>query len=676
MSRTWLRSIINIRPFSPPAPYPRRNIVLLLLVTVLLTGQLHPAMLPWWARLGLLILFLWRIGIERFAWPMPARVLRWSLTGCSVVLVVVAFHGLHGRDAGTVLLVLLMGLKCLEMRNRRDVMIVVFLVWWTTLTGFLFSQSTITAASGMFCSGLALTVMIRMNQPQQIVPGRFVRDIRGLVLLAIPIMLGMYLLFPRIQGGLWGFPDLAQSGLMGLTDEVRPGSIRRLLNNDAVAFRVRFDSPVPEPQARYWRALVLDWTDGRSWRRLKERAGHHRKLQMTRRTNSVRYTTTFEVNENRWLPVLDWPSMTPDGTREGYGSVLESETVLSRPLRLEFVSHLDVTTTGLSKNEAIRNLQLARKPTTRVAALVSRWHETALDDSDVVASAMAYFRDQPFYYTLSPPLLGSRPVDEFLFETRSGYCEHYAASFTSLMRVAGIPARIVAGYQGGEINGVGGYLVVRQSDAHAWSEVWLEREGWVRVDPTAVIAPERIRYGVDLLRSIESLGWSIGDVPAITMRRLLQRGYWDNSVYWLQQRWDALNFHWNEWVMGYGPQRQFAVLAALGLGRLGHIGMIVFLVCVVGLLMLLVHGVLLHSPTPRDAEQRAYAVFLKRMARLGFKKAAWEGPVDFCERAASALPSCASVIRQVTQLYVAARYGSSPPLAAVPTIRRLTKTIH
>ncbi|MDP6399012.1 MAG: DUF3488 and transglutaminase-like domain-containing protein [Arenicellales bacterium] len=666
--------LLLFRPFFPQSVYPGRDSILLLLIATLVTVQLHPAMPPWWVRAAALGLFLWRLGIERLGWPVPGRLILWMLAGLAVAAMLAGFHTFVGRDAGSVFLMLLLGLKTLEMRSRRDVMTVVFLIWWVTLTGFLFSQSPATAAAGLISGGLALTVLLRINQPRSVLGRRFSRDGGSMILLAVPIMLGMYLLFPRIQGGLWGLPDDALSARTGLTDEVRPGSIQHLLLNDAVAFRVRFSGAVPAPEKRYWRALVLESSDGQSW----QRGALHKQpasLDLNRRPMPVHYTTTFEASPNKWLPVLDLPATRPPGTIARYGHVLESEKTLSGPLQLTLLSYPDAQTGALNPEERRINQQLAYPPTARVAALVARWQSEAGDPSSLVRSALRHFREESFFYSLSPPMLGPRPVDELLFETREGYCEHYATAFTTLMRVAGIPARLVVGYMGGEINEAGGYLVVRQSDAHAWSEVWIAGSGWTRVDPTAAIAPERIRYGTEMLRWIDAEGWIIGNVSVAALRGLLERDRWDRGVRWLRHRWDAVNYGWNEWVVAYGPARQYQLLRALGLDRPSLSRLILLLAGVSIVLLLLVQGLLSIRRSARDPVSSAYLRFLHRLARHGVSKGASEGPVDFAQRAVRQLPALTEPITEISRVYVAARYGTALPPGAASRIRRLTRAL-
>ena len=269
--RDTIRSLVQsyrvLRPFEPIVPYPSQGAVLILLLATALVVQLHPLVPPWWVRLIAISLCLWRVGIERVGWPMPSRFLRWALTGAVLVGVLIQFHGLTSRDAGTVFLMLFIGLKGLEMRHYRDVMVVVFLVWWVTLTGFLFSQTPMTAACGLLSSGLALIALIRMNESSAAPRRRVIHDTVGMLSLALPIMLGLYLLFPRVQGGLWGAPLDPLIGRLGLTEEVSPGSIQQLLESDEVVFRAQFDELAPPVEERYWRALVLESTDGRTWRR-------------------------------------------------------------------------------------------------------------------------------------------------------------------------------------------------------------------------------------------------------------------------------------------------------------------------------------------------------------------------------------------------------------------------
>ncbi|MEO8009767.1 MAG: transglutaminase domain-containing protein, partial [Betaproteobacteria bacterium] len=318
-------------------------------------------------------------------------------------------------------------------------------------------------------------------------------------------------------------------------------------------------------------------------------------------------------------------------------------------------------------DESSATLRMARRlpseASPRARALVSQWRAEGGSDRDIVSRALAMFREQPFIYTLEPPKLDADPVDQFLFETRRGFCEHYASAFTFLMRAAGIPARVVTGYLGGEVNPVDGYFVVRQSDAHAWSEVWLPGEGWVRVDPTAAVSPLRIERGL------------AAAVPE-TDRPLLAR----EGFNWLKQArfaWDAVANTWNQWVLGYNPDRQMRFLAQFGLAEVTWQNMVIILTAVSGIIILALSLALLLrvSAQRRDPVQRAYLSYCNAMAKRGAARKPAEGPRDFAARVSMQFPEIRDAAHRISALYVSLRYGRQAERANLQALRDAVRAL-
>ncbi|MGH8481006.1 MAG: DUF4129 domain-containing transglutaminase family protein, partial [Nevskiaceae bacterium] len=294
-----------------------------------------------------------------------------------------------------------------------------------------------------------------------------------------------------------------------------------------------------------------------------------------------------------------------------------------------------------------RRLPDGRNP--RARALARQWRDQGLDDAQVIERALSLFRTQEFFYTLEPPRLGANPVDEFLFETRRGFCEHYSSAFTVLMRAAGIPARVVVGYQGGELNEVGGYYVVRQSDAHAWSEVWLSGSGWVRVDPTAAVAPSRVESGL-------SAALAPAELPSF-----LRRGSGLTTFEYLRLRadvaWDYVNVAWDRWVLGFTPEVQFELLSRFGLGDwqrmiLALTFSVTGLMALIGLLALRQARVVV----TRDEALRLWRQATRALAALGLPQGPAEGPRDYAARVARLRPDLSEAMERLARAYLAARY--------------------
>jgi transglutaminase-like putative cysteine protease len=473
------------------------------------------------------------------------------------------------------------------------------------------------------------------------------------MLQALPLMLAMHLLFPRLQGALWGLPQDAYAGLTGLSDEMRPGSIRELSLSEDIAFRAHFHGTPPPPARRYWRALVLWSTDGIGWTRGPEPRAS---LVYEAQDAPLSYTLTLEPSSKPWLPALDLPVRAPPGARLRSGFVLEAAAPVRTRLSLELSAHMRYRMRSLADSERRAGLQRPDPISARVQELASGWRRSAHSDADVVAAALAHFRAEKFFYTLEPPLLGDDPVDEFLFETRRGFCEHYAAAFVTLMRSAGIPARVVTGYQGGEYNPAGNYLIVRQSDAHAWAEAWLPDQGWVRVDPTAAIAPERIVFGADGLRRLLARGVALGGLPTEALRGLLALDAFQSARQQLRLSWDAANAAWQRWVLGYDQLRQRELLAQLGFEDVNPLRLLGLLALLIALVMGL-YVILTRRQAPRpDPVQRAYFAYCRKLAKIGLVRVPQEGALSFAERGIRQFPHLATTIHAITHLYLRLRY--------------------
>lgn len=605
---------------------------------------------PWWLTAALVLLFGWRFLMLRRGWPAPGGLLRVVLMVLLVALVWRQYGTIFGRDAGSGLLALMLALKFLELRRLRDYMIAVFLIYFLILVGFLYSQ-----APWLVLYLLAVFVATTATLVRLAVPGlrgrRATRLALVLLVQALPLMLAMHLLFPRLPGALWGLPQDADAGVTGLSEEMQPGSINELSWSEEIAFRAEFPGARPQPAELYWRALVLTRTDGRRWTRATERIvplGHEAEGA------ALPYTLTLEPSNKPWLPALELPARIPAGARLRSSYVLEAPQPVRTRMRIEMSTHTRHRFPDPSPGERAMALALPAV-SARVAAL-ARELRAGRSDAETARAALGHFREQDFYYTLTPPLLGDDPVDEFLFESRRGFCEHYAAAFVTLMRVAGIPARVVTGYQGGEYNPAGRYYIVRQSDAHAWAEVWLAGQGWTRADPTAAIAPERIEFGAEALRRLLARGARPGRLPAEGVQQALALSWLEGVRRQARLAFDTVQNGWQRWVLGYDLRRQRELLAAIGLGGLNAARLLGVLALIVALLF----GAYLIVTRPRaprlDPVSSAYRKFCRRLARIGLVRAPHEGALDYAARAAGARPDLASEVAAITSEYLRLRY--------------------
>lgn len=603
--------------------------------------------LPAWITLVFMAAAAWRLAIHRQGWRLPPAWLRLALAGACLLGVLFDYRTLNGLEAGGALLVVMGAMKLLETRSRRDIQVLAFIGYFIVMMQLLYDQpvwSLPWLALSVAAITLALLQGMRLGAP---LPWRVAGGVVARMLaFALPVALVLFLLFPRVPGPFWALPSRGAEAMTGLSDEMSPGMISRLIQSDAVAFRANFAGPLPPPSQRYWRGPVLERFDGWTWSDLERLPRLSQPIELA--GPSYRYRITIEPHGRAWLLALDFPGAWSDD--EAF-LTHEFQLVSRRPL--ENVTALEIESwpgalieTELAPFVRFRSLRLPEGRNPRAVALGASFRAAADSDAAVVEALLAHFRNEPFVYTLEPPALGStHPVDEFLFRTRRGFCEHYASAFTVMARAAGLPARIVTGYLGGELNPLSGRLVVRQSDAHAWAEVWLAGQGWTRVDPTGAIAPERIELGLsEALPDGERM-------PGLALRHLY-------GLRGLSQGWDALNSLWTDWVLGYGPERQLALLARLGLPNADWRALVVGLVVLVALVM---GGLTLWlawrlRPPPEPEAARLYREFCRRMARAGLPRRPQEGPRDFAARVAAERPATAAAVARITGLYLALRY--------------------
>jgi len=653
----------------------RGALVWVLLCTVWAVLPLLPH-LPIWIALLLACLLAWRYVSEHHGWPLPNRVLRLAMVLLAVVAVYKHYGALLGRDASLGLLVVLLGFKFLELRGLRDYMLAVFLLYILILGGFLHSQAIWLAAHMLMAVILTTATLFRLTQPGGAQAHDRLRLAGQLMLLALPLMLVIYFLFPRIQGGLWGLPQDARAGSTGMSDTMRPGSVLDLTESTEVAFRVEFKPAAPKPDQLYWRVLVLSHTDGQTWTRTRPVGGPRLPAALSYQAlgPAVAYDIVLEPSRYRWLPALDLPASVPNMARATPGYLLEYNQPIRERVRYSLTSYPSYNTGAISAAERAQALQLPENTGMRVRELAARWRRLQTELT-IVRAALTYFRQENFVYTLRPPALGENPVEEFLFTTRRGFCEHFAAAFVTLMRAAGVPSRVVIGYLGAEYNPAGKYFIVRQADAHAWAEVWLPGQGWIRVDPTAAVAPERVEYGLEAVRRLERQGAVPGRLANEAVLAAIRLGWFDGGLRQMQLLWDAFNNGWSRWISDYGQERQQQFLTWLGFKTPSWVEMVTSLALVGTLVILALAAIALYPRTHPDPAQALYVKFCRKLARAGLTRAPHEGALDFARRCAARRPDLAAEIEGVTEHYLALRYGSAPAAGRLRALKRRVATL-
>jgi len=604
---------------------------------------------PVWAAAAALLLIAWRLSSERTAVPLPGTVARALLALVVVAVVLLRFHTLNGLAAGTALLMLMAALKLLETRARRDQFVMVGAGLFLLLAACLDRQSLVRvplyALQAWLCCG-ALAVVASAG-----FGGRAALRLAGrALLLALPLAVLLFLCFPRLPGAFWAIPRGAEA-LTGLSDTMSPGSIVKLIANYDPAFRVQFTGRAPPAEERYWRGPVLHDFDGYTWRRTPGVFPRRQRLQYL--GAAYRYRVALEPSWQRWWFALDTPAQSPD-----VNVLLTSDNQLlgSEPLT-EAVSFDAVSYTRTRALEPLgtfaRQQDAAPLPpgmNPRSVALAQTLRQRAGSDADFVQATLEYLRSGGFVYTLTPEALGADAVDDFLFDTRAGFCGHYASAFVTLMRAANLPARVVTGYLGGEWNPIGAYFVVRQSDAHAWAEVWLEGRGWTRIDPTAVVAPERLRRGVfDLLPD-----------ALTTPERLLRSSAWLTR---LLQRWDAANAWWSDHVVKFDYSAQLDLLGRFGIRSpdVRYLGW-AFMLALLGWLALIAwHIGRSARPASPDTLARAYARLCRKLERIGPPRAPHQGPLSFADTVTARRPDLRGSVHALLARYAQLRYGPAAP---------------
>ncbi|WP_394778537.1 DUF3488 and DUF4129 domain-containing transglutaminase family protein [Undibacterium sp.] len=661
---------------------------LLLMGACLLVMLPHALHLAWWTSAAALGLLAWRGWLTLTGRRLPPS---WVLVPVSLLMmasVYASFRTFFGRDAGVAMLVLLLSCKLLEMHAKRDLFVVLFLSFFLQMTSFFYSQSMGTAVLNVATIILLLTSQASFHYTGLVPPLWQRLKLGALIMgLAVPLTIVAFLLVPRIQGPLWGLPSDANAGRSGLSDSMEPGNIIDLALSEEIAFRVKFTGTAPPRSLMYWRGIILDNFDGKVWTHGPQIPGlpllpasqRQQPPQQRQQIQSqspqanvpdgfsgppIKQEIILEPNGQRWLFAMDMPDGAPvlEGlaSSRNAGMELRASRPISKRLRYEVTSYPryvlqpDIST---AMRKAMLDLPPGYNP--RTVAYAQGLRARLGDDMEIVNAVLQWYRVEKFSYTLEPPLLGVNGVDDFLFTTRAGFCEHYASSFVVLMRAAGIPARVVTGYQGGALNVVDGFMEVRQSEAHAWAEVWQPGRGWLRVDPTAAVAPSRVSLYAPLRKQGISGLFSVGGNSTLSSLRM---------------RWDALNNSWNQWVLNYNDNTQRDFLRSLGFSDVDWPQLILLLflagsaaIGIVALPLMLNRARL----TPLD---RVYFSLCQKMAKKGYARPPHEGPLAYAARLQAGLPAeLFAPAQKFLALYTAAKYGknSLPEAAIVSRLKTL-----
>jgi transglutaminase-like putative cysteine protease len=621
---------------------------------------------PAWCLAIALAAALWRLLVAsgRMAPPKARPGMRFlfgAITAVFVVAVAASFRTLNGLAAGTALLTVMGALKLLEARSRRDDGILIGVALFLLLASALASQTLARVPFYLLTVwGACAAIATIADRSGALAPRAALRLSARALAMALPLAAACFLFFPRFGGNFWAL-QRGSPATIGLADEMSPGSISRLAIEFEPAFRVRFEKKPPAQPALYWRGPVLNDFDGFTWRRARSK--NYSAARLTMLGPEIRYRVTLEPSNQRWVFALDTVAQSPRldvfMAHDRQLSVLDP---LTGTLSYDAVSHLatrnesSLSTLGRRQETT---LPLERNPRARQLALDIRARTAS--DADFARAVLDWFRDNGLAYTLEPGVTSLDSVDTTLFDSKRGFCGHFASSYAMMMRAAGVPARVVTGYLGGEWNPVGGYMIVRHSDAHAWTEVWLDGSGWTRIDPTAVVAPERLQLGIfDLLSdSLPATSTFLHDSA------LLSR---------IQNLWDGANHWWQERIVEFNTRAQLDMLRKFGIDSPGwqHLGWAFaagLVLWIAWVSLTLRRGVARLKP---DRIGRAWLRATRKLARAAPPRSPAEGPMEYATRVGRQRPDLAAAVTALATLYARLRFG---PVASQRDIAVLEREV-
>jgi transglutaminase-like putative cysteine protease len=612
-------------------------------------------------------LWAYHFALHHWGLPRPGRMTQTLLGILLFAAAIISNEGLT-VEAFVSLLTMMIALKLFEQRHQRDEMTVIILCYFLIVSGMFFDDSILSTAYIFGCILFTTAVLIHIQFPALSLKPSLSLSWR-LVSRALPLMALLFLIFPRIQGGLWGRPALLESNT-GFADQISFGAIAKLAAKSDAAFRVTFRGDFyPLKSQLYWRGIVLWDCQGDTWKL------GMRMLMPTRETvtseERIDYAVTLEPHNERWLFALDLPSsVESQGVwLRGDYAIFRQRPVSSR-LSYRAQSVASAHPTFHPRFERRQALQLPTAGGPRARRLAEELARQSATDAEIVAKALDFYKQNHFTYSMEPPTAppGADAIDWFLFESRQGFCEHFAASFAFLMRAAGLPTRLVNGYFGGEENPLGGYWLIRQSDAHVWVEV-SDGERWQRVDPTLIVAPER---------GLADLGATGGDASEASLMSRFQQsafGQWAGTLF---NAWDVANSRWNQWVMEYSIADQFRLFSSLGfdLEKLKGVFQVLLIgAAVVGAAIFFVLTFFFMRKTPRKGDQvaRSWLLFREKLARAGIESAVFHGPADLLAAVDEKRPDLRTQAEIITGLYIAIRYREQDRPETIAALSRAVR---
>ncbi len=647
---------------------PRRPLLWLAAALVFTLPPMFGSLVIWVPCVFLLALAT-KFWMEPRGYRLRFTTLKLLLAAVALGAIFASYGSFKGIEPSISLLVVLVALKVLEAHTAREFQIMVLMGWVLCLCGFFLSQEFEVALSLLMAFALLIVALIQFQRGAS--PGAFWPPLRTtcrIFIQAVPLIVLFFILFPRFNTGLrFDFRAVGSLGT-GFSDHLSPGSVAALATSSDIAFRAEFpDNASTPPGSMYWRGAVMWHCDGMEWHAPYVPVSISHSTPQSPKGNKIRQRITLAPHGARWMFALDRPFEVPPGAILVRGSYLWSVQTIRKARRYEVVSAVGVAAKQLTPGERREALEVPAWISSSVRELAQSWSSQDSSPRAIVSSALQFFGTQGFTYSLSPGEYGRNGLEQFLFHRRVGFCEHYAASFATLMRLAGIPARVVVGYLGGEYNELGHFVLVRQADAHAWCEVWIPESGWIRVDPTTAVAPGRA--SLDLTSFLER-GVDSGQIQARRtglVLRLARSPLLTN----VRLAWETLSYEWDTRVLAYDADVQDVMLNSVGLANRGPFVLIVeILLAAIALLIIYFGWMRLRTRSREDRVKVLYDRFCRKAGRLGVQRNPWEGPSDFSKRAALSLPDESDRILEIFNTYIALRYAPEPAGMALDRFAR------
>jgi protein-glutamine gamma-glutamyltransferase len=637
---------------------PRRPLLWLAAALLFTLPPMFGSLVRWVPCVFLLALAM-KFWMEPRGYRLRFATLKAVLAAAALFAIFASYGSLKGIEPGVSLLVVLMSLKVLEAHTAREFQVMVLMGWVICLCGFFLSQDFTIALCLLAAFALLVVALIQFNRGSA--PGAFWPPLGTtfrLLVQAAPVVVLFFILFPRINTGLRFEFRAIRSANSGFSDRLSPGSIAALANSSNTAFRAEFPSSKTRPPgAMYWRGVVMWHCDGLEWRAPSQMMSISRSSRQFPSGNPIKQRITLAPHGARWMFALDRPFEIPPGAILVRGDYLWSVQTIRKARRYEVVSSPAAAAKELTPNERREALELPSSISPTVRELAQSWTAQNANPRSIVNNALQFFRTQGFRYSLLPGEYRKNDLEQFLFHRRIGFCEHYAAGFATLMRLAGIPARVVVGYLGGEYNDLGHFFLVRQADAHAWCEVWLPGSGWTRVDPTSAVAPGRASLDLNSFLERRIASGQMETRRSALLTQLARSALFTNARLALE----TLSYEWDTRLLAFDADVQEVLLESIGLANRGPFVLsIEIMIVAIALLVIYFGWMQLRTRSRADRVKALYERFCQKAARLGVRRHPWEGPSDFARRAAQLLPNDSERIRQISNTYIVLRYAFEP----------------